>query len=151
MWKKGVRILTEQKTHIATILANLRHTSSGYDLLRYVGLPDMLGKDAGIILYVLGKNLARKAECESFEELFEFFLHSGWGELQLVHEKRKKYIFELSGDIIQSRLATFENIDFQIELGFIAETITRITDTSCECTSEIKKGQVLLHAILHVD
>lgn len=143
--------MTEQKTHIATVLANLRNTSSGYDLLRYVGLPDMLGKDAGIILYVLGKNLARKAECESFEELFEFFLHSGWGELHLLQEKRKRYIFELSGDIVQSRLTTFEKIDFQIELGFIAETISRITSTSCECTSEIKKDQVLLHAIMQVD
>ncbi|MGN8645721.1 DUF2507 domain-containing protein [Gracilibacillus sp. HCP3S3_G5_1] len=140
--------MTNKKTNIATVLANLQTTSSGYDLIRYIGLPDMLGQDSDLILYVMGKNLARQAECASAEEIKEFFQFVGWGDLLLMQEKRSGFIYELSGDLIKARLQTIENIDFQLEAGFLAEAIYRITDKDCECVAEIKKEQVIFH-VLH--
>ncbi len=145
--KERGTILTEKETNIATILANLQTTSSGYDLLRYIGLPDMFGKETDFILYILGKNLARKSEWISTEELQEFFLHVGWGELFLVKEKRRGYIFELAGEIVRSRLETIQQIEFQIEAGFLADAMEQITKKDCECLPEIKKGQVFLHVM----
>lgn len=140
--------MTNKNTHIATVLANLQTTSSGYDLIRYVGLPEMLGEEADLILYVLGKNLARHSDCATVEEVQEFFLHAGWGELHLVQEKRRGFLFELKGDIVEARLQTLSEIEFKLEVGFLAESIYRITNKSCEGVAEVKKKQILLH-ILH--
>ncbi|WP_018931320.1 YslB family protein [Gracilibacillus lacisalsi] len=140
--------MTNKKTNIATVLTNLQTTSSGYDLLRYIGLPDMLGQESDLILYVMGKNLARQAECASTEEIQEFFQHVGWGELALTHEKRRGFIYELSGSLVKARLQTLKEIDFQLEAGFLAETMLQITDKSCECVAEVNKDHVILH-VLH--
>ncbi|GAE92703.1 hypothetical protein JCM21714_1714 [Gracilibacillus boraciitolerans JCM 21714] len=141
--------MTTKKTNIATVLANLQTTSSGYDLIRYIGIPDMLGQESDLILYVMGKKLARQAECISIEEIQEFFQHVGWGgELALSQEKRRGgYLFELSGSIIQARLQTLEKIDFQLEAGFLAETINQISEKDCESIAEIKKDHVILHVL----
>ncbi|MDX8046641.1 YslB family protein [Gracilibacillus sp. S3-1-1] len=140
--------MVDKKTNIATVLANLQTTSSGYDLIRYIGLPDMLGQESDLILYVMGKNIARQAECGSLEEIKEFFQHVGWGDLLIVKEKRNGYIYEISGELVQARKETLGEIDFQLEAGFLAEAIYHITEKECECVAEVKKGQVLLH-VLH--
>ncbi|SFM07202.1 Protein of unknown function [Gracilibacillus orientalis] len=140
--------MTNKKTNIATVLANLQTTSSGYDLIRYVGLPDMLGQESDLILYVMGKNLARQAECATTEEVKEFFQHVGWGELWLTQEKRRGFIYELGGNLIKARLQTLKEIDFQLEAGFLAETMYHISNKSCECVAEVNKDHVILH-VLH--
>jgi hypothetical protein len=134
--------LTDKHTNIATIIANLHITGSGYDLLRYIGLPDMLGKDKDLILYVLGKNLAAKSDWVNQEEVIEFFRHVGWGELVLVKEKRRGYIFELNGDVVLARLETIEDIEFRLEAGFLAYVMEQLTGKLCECIAEIKKDTV---------
>nr|WP_239588043.1 DUF2507 domain-containing protein [Gracilibacillus alcaliphilus] len=132
---------------MATVLANLQTTSSGYDLIRYIGLPDMLGQETELILYIMGKNIARQAQCGSLEEVKEFFAHVGWGELNLVQEKRKRLIFELGGDIIQARQQTLEQVDYVLEAGFLAESVVQIKEEANECVVETKKDQILLHVI----
>ncbi|QGH35246.1 DUF2507 domain-containing protein [Gracilibacillus salitolerans] len=139
--------MTNKKTNIATVLANLQTTSSGYDLIRYVGLPDMLGQESDLILYVMGKNLARQAECASIVEIQEFFQHVGWGELLLANEKRRGFIYELGGNLIKARLQMLKEIDFQLEAGFLAESMYHITNKNCECVAEINKDHVILHAL----
>ena len=140
--------MTNKNTHIATVLANLQTTSSGYDLIRYIGLPDMLGEEADLILYVMGKKLARQSDCATIEEVQEFFLHAGWGELLLIQEKRRGFHFELQGDIVKARLQTLQEVDFQLEAGFLAEAIYRFTNKISEGMAERKKDQILLH-VLH--
>ncbi|MFC4403729.1 YslB family protein [Gracilibacillus xinjiangensis] len=134
--------MIDKKTNIATIIANLHITGSGYDLLRYIGLPDMLGKDSDLILYVMGKNLAGKSDWVTIEEVMEFFRHVGWGELQLVKEKRRGNVFQLSGEVIEARIETIENIEFRLEAGFLAYVMEQITSKSCECIAEVKKDFV---------
>ncbi|WP_066194552.1 MULTISPECIES: DUF2507 domain-containing protein [Gracilibacillus] len=140
--------MTKQNTSIATILANLQTTSSGYDLIRYIGLPDMLGQEKDLILYIMGKNLARKAQCGSKEEIQEFFVDAGWGDLHLLQEKRRGFIYELSGEIIEARQQTLGQIDYVLEAGFLAEAMVQIMDESYECIVEEKKQQILLN-VLH--
>ncbi|SES08450.1 Protein of unknown function [Gracilibacillus ureilyticus] len=139
--------MTEKKTNIATIIANLHITGSGYDLLRYIGLPDMLGKESDLILYVMGKNLAEKSDWVTTEEVLEFFLHVGWGDLVLAQEKRRGYVFHLSGEVIDARLETIENVEFRLEAGFLAKAMEQITGKPCECIAEIKKNLVEFHVI----
>ncbi|WP_163539736.1 DUF2507 domain-containing protein [Gracilibacillus sp. YIM 98692] len=139
--------MSRQTPNMATVLTNLQTTSSGYDIIRYIGLPDMLGEESDLILYVLGKNLARHTECGAIEEVEQFFVHAGWGDLQLEKEKRKGHLFRLDGDIVLARFQTIEKIDFQLEAGFLAASMEHITGKSCECLPDIKKNYVILQVI----
>ncbi|UOQ47200.1 YslB family protein [Gracilibacillus caseinilyticus] len=140
--------MTQNKTSLATILSNLQSTSSGYDLLRYIGLPEVLGQDSNLILYVMGKSFARQAECATYNEIQEFFQHAGWGEIRLIQEKRRGFIYQLDGELVKARLETIKDIDFHLEAGFLAETIFQLTNKSCEGLAEMKKDHVLFH-VLH--
>ncbi|MCT2535078.1 YslB family protein [Aquibacillus koreensis] len=127
------------------LIANKLSTSgSGYDILRYVCLPDLLGKDTNSILYVLGKNLARKLEAKDMNVLVDFFDQLGWGQLTLIKEKRTEIIFELTGDAINNRIANNIEDEYRIESGFLAESIQQIKDIDCECIEEIKRRKQLV-------
>ncbi|KAB8138190.1 DUF2507 domain-containing protein [Gracilibacillus oryzae] len=139
--------MTGKETNIATIIANLHITGSGYDLIRYIGLPDMLGKESHLILYVMGKNLAEKSDWVSQEEVIEFFRHVGWGELQLMKEKRRGLIFQLSGEVVDARIETIEDIEFRLEAGFLAYVMEQLLNKECECIAEVKKDGVEFHVI----
>ncbi|MBM7555030.1 YslB family protein [Thalassobacillus pellis] len=121
-------------------LQSLVHTGAGYDLLRYYTLPDLLGKEAPFILYCMGKNLARKTEISSQEDILEFFQHFGWGKLSIIQEKKHETIFELSGHVIEKRLQNplFE-VDYRMEAGFLAESMKIVKDVECECMEELHK------------
>ncbi|MDL4840615.1 YslB family protein [Aquibacillus rhizosphaerae] len=122
------------------LIVNELHTSgAGYDLIRYVCLPDLLGKDANTILYVLGKNLARKLELKTVEDIIDFFHKTGWGDLNQIKEKRREYIFELTGDVIKNRSESGILDEYRIESGFLAEAMQQIKSAQCECVEEIKK------------
>lgn len=116
----------------------MQTTGSGYDLLRYVCLPDLLGKDATTILYVLGKNMARQLEWNSFEQVKTFFYKTGWGELIDVKEKRSEHIFTLTGSAITRRMKHDIVTDYRLEAGFLAAAIQQIKGVDCECSEEIK-------------
>lgn len=121
-------------------LVNELHTSgSGYDILRYVCLPDLLGKEANTILYVLGKNLARNLNPSTIEEVINFFNKTGWGELVQVKEKRREFIFELTGEPITKRIKADILTEYRMEAGFLAQSIEQIKSISCECIDEIKR------------
>ncbi|WP_226036488.1 YslB family protein [Aquibacillus saliphilus] len=125
-------------------LLNHIHTSgSGYDLLRYVCLPDLLGRDANSILYVMGKNLARNVKVQTIDDLKNFFVKTGWGNLILLKEKRRELIFELTGDAISKRSQLDITIDYRLEAGFLAESIQLIKDCPCECVEESNKKKQL--------
>ncbi|MCP3025503.1 YslB family protein [Halobacillus sp. A5] len=119
-------------------ISSLVATGAGFDMLRYFTLPDFLGKDAPYLLYFMGKNIARETSLETFEELYEFFQYMGWGELQLVKEKRRELVFHLQGHIVEKRLnQKIYQIDFRLECGFLAEAVQSITGDTYECIEEI--------------
>ncbi|WP_245804828.1 YslB family protein [Halobacillus hunanensis] len=123
-------------------ISSLVSTGAGFDLLRYYTLPDFLGKDAPYLLYFMGKNIARETTLETWDDLYEFFQYMGWGELQLIKEKKKEFIFHLSGHIIEKRLTQkLYNVDFRLECGFLAQIIQVITSDTYECFEQINKKE----------
>lgn len=124
-------------------------TGSGYDVLRYICLPDLLGKEASSLLYIMGRNLARKLRPETLEDIMEYFKTFGWGELQLEKEKRREMIFQLTGSTVQQRFNTINDVEYRLEAGFLAESLELTKDKPCECFSEVntKNKSVQFNAI----
>ncbi|SDK41856.1 YslB family protein [Sediminibacillus albus] len=123
-----------------TTIDRLHTSGAGYDILRYVCLPDLLGKEASPILYIMGKNLARNLKAGTIEEVINCFSKFGWGDLHLVKEKRREMIWELTGDQIKHRHETnLDSIEYRLEAGFLAESIQQIKGTACEGIEEIKQ------------
>ncbi|WP_243517302.1 YslB family protein [Priestia filamentosa] len=95
----------------------------GYELLRDIVLPDILGKEIDNISYWAGKNIARLYPQPSLADLQTFFIRAGWGTLTLKKEQRSSLEFELSGPSVERRLHNKETCSFQLEAGFLAEQI----------------------------
>ncbi|GAA5416280.1 uncharacterized protein YslB [Paraliobacillus ryukyuensis] len=123
---------------IEEITENLQTNGCGYDLLRYVCLPDLLGKDATTILYVLGKNIARQLTWENYDQVKAFFYKTGWGELTEGKEKRGEHEFTLTGSAITQRMKRNLDTDYRLEAGILAEAMQQIKGIDCECREEIK-------------
>lgn len=120
-------------------LEKLHTNGAGYDALRYIGLPEILGKEADSLLYFMGKNIARNIEIDSLETLILIFETFGWGKLELIKEKKKELIFHLMDDSIALKLNGPFHTDFRLESGFLAEAIQQIEGRECECMEEINK------------
>ncbi|WP_338470446.1 YslB family protein [Niallia sp. XMNu-256] len=93
----------------------------GYELIREVLLPDILGEETPKILYWAGKNLARKYPLKSASEIITFFKQAGWGDLRVVKESKNEQILELSSEMIVNRMKTNGKTTFQLEAGFLAQ------------------------------
>lgn len=121
------------------------HTEgAGYDILRYIALPELLGKETQTVLYFTGRNLARKLEITSLEDITAIFEKMGWGKLELVKEKKKVLTFHLMSDSVALRIKSSMKADFRLEAGFLAEAIQKIKDVSCECTEKVYKRTLLV-------
>ncbi|MDC3415705.1 YslB family protein [Aquibacillus salsiterrae] len=124
---------------VGSIMDHAHTAGSGYDILRYACLPDLLGKDSHSILYVMGKNIARNLSFSSIEEIIVFFKDTGWGDLTLIKEKRRELIFELTGQPIENRMKTNIEQEYRLEAGVLAEAVTQLKNAPCECIEEIKQ------------
>ncbi|MFC3883154.1 YslB family protein [Bacillus songklensis] len=113
----------------------------GYNLIRDVLLPDLLGNESHQILYWSGKSLARKYPLEQIQDVMAFFLQAGWGTLTLSEEKRRELEFILSGDIVTKRIQNNPNASFHLEAGFIAEQIQFQRSCTAESILELKAKQ----------
>lgn len=120
------------------IAKELHTNGSGYDVLRYICLPDLLGKDAPTVLYIMGKNLARKFQPANMEETMEYFHLFGWGDLRLEKEKRREVIFKLTGSPVEQRFKKMAEADYRLEAGFLAESLEQMNKMACECFTEMK-------------
>ncbi|MFC2948590.1 DUF2507 domain-containing protein [Virgibacillus sediminis] len=121
-------------------LEELHTTGAGYDILRYIGLPEILGAESHTLLYFMGRNLARKFQIEQLEDIYYLFEKFGWGKLELVKEKKREMTFHLLADAVVRRLSsTSFQAEFRMEAGFLAEALHQLKDTECECIEEINK------------
>ncbi|SIS51104.1 DUF2507 domain-containing protein [Salimicrobium flavidum] len=130
-------------------IASLVTTGSGFDILRYFTLPDLLGEDAENILYIMGRNIARQAEINSYEDIVYFFQYLGWGELTEWKASNKERKFTLSGHVIEKRLNQETlDINLKLESGFLAECLSNLENELFECSEEIdgKDNQAVLTA-----
>ncbi|MUV39392.1 uncharacterized protein JNUCC1_03268 [Lentibacillus sp. JNUCC-1] len=127
----------KQNTFKLSMLDELNTTGAGYDVLRYISLPEVLGTEADTLLYFMGKNLARRLNPETMHDLFYLFEKLGWGRLEFVKEKRKSLTFTLMSDAVVYRLKAPFEIDFRLEAGFLSEAIGLIKNRTCECNEMI--------------
>lgn len=95
----------------------------GYELIREVLIPDILGKDTPEILYWAGKRLARKYPLETIDEVIQFFSRAAWGVLTIKSEKKDEMEFELASPLMVSRVKSKAEYFFQLEAGFLAQQI----------------------------
>ncbi|WLD92289.1 YslB family protein [Alkalihalobacillus sp. AL-G] len=114
----------------------------GYELLRDVLLPELLGKENHSILYWAGRSLARKYPLDSSEKMVQFFAAANWGELQLNGQTDKSMTFELSSERVSDLLMKRMHKGFQLEAGFLAEQIQRQKKKVTETFDEVKRGKV---------
>ncbi|WP_217586901.1 YslB family protein [Lentibacillus saliphilus] len=133
-------------------LDQLSTTGAGYDVLRYISLPDVLGTEAETLLYFMGKNLARKLQAETMHDLFYLFEKMGWGRLDFVKEKRKELIFTLMSDAVVQRLKAPFEADFRLEAGFLSETLGMIKGRTCECSESVNpKIHQVVFTVVYTD
>ncbi|KAA6448690.1 YslB family protein [Bacillus swezeyi] len=137
--------MNKYETNLAQ-LKELEVSAYGYELIREVLLPDMLGQDYADMMYWAGKNLARKFPLDAWEDIPPFFHDAGWGTLTIVHSKKQELEFELEGPLVSNRLKYQKEPCFQLEAGFVAEQIQLMNEHIAESYEQVKKraGKVVL-------
>ncbi|GIO21753.1 DUF2507 domain-containing protein [Oceanobacillus sp. J11TS1] len=120
-------------------LEQLNSSGAGYDILRYIGLPELFGEEKETLLYFLGRNLARRFEFNSLEDLRLFFEKMGLGVLDLVKEKKNLKTFYLLSDAVVAKLQSNIETDFRLEAGIIAEVMQQLEGVDCECIESIHR------------
>ncbi|WLV23731.1 DUF2507 domain-containing protein [Aciduricibacillus chroicocephali] len=120
-----------------SLLEDLHSSGSAYDVLRYIGLPELFGGETHILLYFMGRKLARHFTFNELDDIYNAFERLGWGKLELVKEKRKELVFSLMDDSIARKLTSALPVDFRLEAGFLAEAVHMAFDKSAECMDDI--------------
>ncbi|MBD1381153.1 YslB family protein [Metabacillus arenae] len=120
-------------------LQDIEVPAFGFELMREVLIPDILGKESSQMLYWAGKNLARKYPLNSLEEVISFFHCAGWGKLSIVHKKGTEMEFELEGELIQARFKAKKEPFFQLEAGFLAQQMEQLNNQITETYEQIKR------------
>lgn len=125
MVERGDPIMNESTAVELTLQSDESRNISlfGYELIREVILPEILGKDTPEILYWAGKSLARKHPLNTLDDIIEFFSRASWGHLEVKKERKDEIEFELVSPLIVSRVKSKAEHYFQIEAGFLAEQI----------------------------
>jgi len=95
----------------------------GYELIREILLPEILGKETPEILYWAGKRLARNYPLADFDQVIDFFNRASWGQLEIKKETKHEIEIELLSPLIVSRVKSKAEYFFQLEAGFLAQQI----------------------------
>ncbi|MGG1632383.1 YslB family protein [Rossellomorea sp. NRS-1567] len=123
----------------------------GYEMLRDILIPEILGKHTPDILYWGGKQLSRKFPLQSSEELISFFAEAGWGTLTLLEQKKNEMTFEISGPVLERRLALKSDVTFKLETGFLAEQVQLQKKCVAEAADELHKRSQSVKVIVRWD
>ncbi len=123
----------------------------GYELIREVLIPELLGSDTPEILYWAGKKLARKYPLQNLAEIIDFFKRAGWGVLTIKSETKKELELELSSNLITKRMKNQEPRYFQIEAGFLAEQIEIQKQVIAETFEHPRKRNGIIHFTVRWD
>ncbi|MCH1627955.1 YslB family protein [Fredinandcohnia quinoae] len=111
----------------------------GYELIREILLPDILGKETPQLLYWGGKNLARKFPLPTLEEIVSFFSDAGWGQLTIEKSEKNHMEFHLTSEMISTRFKHKDTMTYQLESGFLAQQIQQQRGQLTESYEQQKK------------
>lgn len=132
-------------------LLNLSATGPlfGQLMLRDLLLPDLLGKETESITYWAGRSLARRLPVAE-EDLSALFARIGFGTLTVAATKHHQRIYTLSGTTVATRMANFEQPDFRLEAGFLAQSLQQELGCVVEgsATSDSHKQVVTLTTVI---
>lgn len=126
----------------------------GQALIRDDLLPSILGSDNHEISYWAGKHLSRSHRLANYDDLIAFFNQFKLGDLSLLKKSSGQLNWQLSGDIVKKRLDLFDDPDFYLETGFIAQSCQYIADQTAEAEitkTNSSKGIVLISTFLGKD
>lgn len=126
-----------KQTISISALEELHTSGAGYDILRYMCLPEIFGSEKDTLLYMTGRNLARKFDIQSIEDISYIFKKLGWGTLELSKETKKNMVFHLLDDAVVYRLMAPFDADFRLEAGFLSQAVQLISARDCECAEEV--------------
>lgn len=129
----------KQETLPISMVDNIQSAGAGYDVLRYISLPDIFGSESEALLYFMGRSLARKFDIRALSDITYFFEKVGWGRLELFKERSNELEFHLLADAVVQRLNLPLDTEFRLEAGFLAEAISMLKGTECECIEEVRK------------
>lgn len=136
--------MTESNNQQQVVDTQIQVPIFGYELIRDMLLPDLLGKDHTQIIYWAGKLLARKFTIDAQEEIVQFFKEAGWGELELVEQSKYEIKYVIRGEMVERRLDLNKDATFQLEAGFLAEQIQRQKGKTAEAIEEQKKRKEII-------
>jgi hypothetical protein len=110
-----------------TTLLNLPGSVSFFAItaMRDLMLPNMLGEEQHHILYWAGRDLATKLPVAE-SALPQLFTQVGLGTLSPLKQKRQERQYLLAGDVVATRIRTYDDPDFQLEAGFLASAAAGI-------------------------
>lgn len=111
----------------------------GYELIREVLIPELLGRDTPDLLYWAGKRIARLFPLTAIEEAYVFFQKVGWGNLEVVKQTKNEIIYQLSSELIEKRLKEKGKCTFQLEAGYIAQQYEQTKKVIAEAFEDPKR------------
>ncbi|MEJ6400423.1 DUF2507 domain-containing protein [Nicoliella lavandulae] len=120
--------------------------------LRDEVITDLLGADLHSILYWAGKSMARKYATTTNGELVIFFKQTGLGDLAITNEGDSFIEYQITGAVVENRLAVNPDADFMLETGLLAQSIEQQKHLTAEAEinkKQLKKGNVLI--TVHID
>ncbi|MFB6467931.1 YslB family protein [Cytobacillus sp. Hz8] len=111
----------------------------GYELIREILIPELLGKNTPHLLYWAGKSLARKFPLDTFEQIADFFHQAAWGSLETKNENNNEIEFEFTSELISHQLKQKKEMSFQLEAGFLAQQYEMQKKVICEAFEHPRK------------
>jgi len=135
---KGMKHMEKEVLSLHEI-DQLSSETIGYDILKYVSLPNIFGSEKDAIMYYVGRDLARHIEIRSSDDLLYLFDKFRWGKLEIIKQKKHEFVFHLMSDDIVHRLRSPLDIDFRLEAGFLAEAMQILFERPCECTEKVNE------------
>ncbi|MGM9988576.1 MAG: YslB family protein [Bacillaceae bacterium] len=132
-------------------LHNIVVSGFAYELIREELISDLLGKETDKILYFAGKNIARNHPLQSIEEIMDFFIMAGWGNLHIVKEKKNEIQFSLTGELISHRFQQQKECTYQLECGFLSQQIQQQKGTIAEAYEDYSKRKEKIDILVKWD
>jgi predicted hydrocarbon binding protein len=129
----------EEKTQVES--DPLTVPAYGYELIREILIPELLGRDTPDLLYWAGKRIARLFPLNTVEEAYAFFQKVGWGNLEVVKQTKNEIIYQLSSELIEKRLKEKGKCTFQLEAGYLAQQYEQTKKVIAEAFEDPKRKE----------
>ena len=118
--------------------------------LRDILLPTLLGEEQSNILYWAGRDLAAKIPTPE-ADLPTLFSQLGMGNLTLQTSKKQQRQYQLSGTVVAARIKDFDQPDFQLEAGLLAQLLQQQLGVVVEANSQINRHDQLVQLTVMLD